>query len=302
MKPNDTPKTMDELLAALADGELDLRDQPELAAQLAQNAQAGQAIARHQQLKQACAKAMDGLAMKCPPELAAQLRTMANDVHGVDEVNASGSTPATTKQQAPYTGPPVLARIGQWAPAAVAAVLLVAATVMFIQARDTGTDATGVASVLTASDVDRFDSRHGDCAMKPDILKQHEQFGSAGDLEQLPVKLGDYFKSSTDGMRLSLDAIGYNYQLTGVCGLPGSGAVHIVYHHQSEPDTSISLWLRPDSGQLDDMEADRLYVETGSDTAEPPVLIWRTDGMVYYLVGDSVQDAFDAVSTLRNPA
>ena len=50
------------------------------------------------------------------------------------------------------------------------------------------------------------------------------------------------------------------------------------------------------------MEAGRLYVETGNDSSEPPVLVWRTDGMVYYLVGDSVQDAFDAVDTLRNPA
>jgi hypothetical protein len=302
MDRNDTPKSMHELLAALADGELDLRRNPEALAQIAQDAQAASKIANHQQFKQACAKAMDGPGMTCPAELAAKLREL-----GVDESTQSSSpadapaaTPSpTTATGSAYLGPPVLARIGRWAPAAVAAVLLIAATVMFIQAGTNGPGSSSVASLLSVNDVERFDSRHFTCAEKPDVLHDHDAFGDPGDLEKLPIKLGDYFKTSADGMKLNLSGVGYDYQLTGVCGVPGSGSVHIVYRHHDTPDRAISLWLAPDDGRLNNIEPDRVYVEAGK-TLDHPVIVWRSGGLIYYLVGDSLEDAHQAVDALRD--
>lgn len=75
MDLNNTPKTTDERLAALADCDLDLRDQPDA---LTQRAQSGSAIARYQQFKQACARAIDGPEMKCPDQLASKLQAIAD--------------------------------------------------------------------------------------------------------------------------------------------------------------------------------------------------------------------------------
>jgi len=300
MDRKDTPKSMDELIAALADGELDLRSNPEALAQIAQDAQAASKIANHQQFKQACAKAMDGPEMACPADLAAQLRALG--VEEPSQADASTSTPATIATTGSgYHGPPVLARIGRWVPAAVAAVLLIAATVMFMQAGTNGPGSSSVASLLSVNDVERFDSRHFTCAEKPDVLHDHDAFGDPGDLEKLPVKLGDYFKTSADGMKLNLSGVGYEYQLTGVCGIPGSGSVHIVYRHQDTPDRAISLWLAPDDGRLNNIEPGRVYVEAGK-TLDHPVIVWRHGGLIYYLVGDSLEDCDKAVKELRQAA
>lgn len=301
MQPQDNPQSTNDLLAALADGELDLCDQPGALAQITQAAETDASIAKqiaqHQQLKRACATAMDRPEMKCPAELAAKLSAI-----GLASAEPTASPVATPAIGAPatspvYAGPSVIGRIGQWAPAAIAAVLLVAATVMFMQSSGQGT--TGEpASIFTVSQIEKFDSRHLDCAAKPDILKQHDQFGEVRDLEQVRGKLADYFKVSTDGMQLSLSNMGYQYQLTGVCGIPGSGAVHIVYQHDNNADRAISLWLSPDDGKLSKLEQGRLYVETG-ESPDHRIYIWRSGGMIYYLVGDSFEDCDKAVKALR---
>lgn len=299
MDRDNTPLALNDLIAALADGELDLREHPEALALIAKDPQAAQRIACLQQLKQATGQAMDAPEMKCPDALAAKLRAM-----GVADVQAQGAQEASPTTRG-YTGPPVIGRVGsfaRWMPSAVAAVLLVAATVVFMLSSGNGPGASGsMSSLLTVSQVNQFDKRHDACAAKPDILKNNKDFGAANDLTELPGKLGSYFKTSTNGMTLDLSAIGYQYELTGACSLPGSGAVHIVYHHNETPDRSISLWLSPDDGRLDSLEKDRVYVEAGK-TLDRPVIVWRGGGMIYYLVGDSLQDAHQAVQVLHPPA
>lgn len=305
--------SINDLLAALADGELDLRANPDALAKIAQDPQAAQRIAYQQQLKQACDKAMDRPEMKCPEALAHQLRVLAGEsraqtppqphAHSLDAVDAAGSNAPPSKSTATaatpaHAGPPVIARIGQWFPAAVAAVLLIAATVMFMQSSGNSAS-TGVASLLSVKQVEYFDARHGDCALKPEMLKDHEAFGPARDIEQLPGKLGEYFQASTDGIHLSLSDINYDYQLTGACNLPGTGFVHIVYRHHDDPSRAISVWLAPDHGDYDALEPDRVYVEAGK-SLDRAVIVWRSKGMVYYLVGDSLQDAHQAVAVLHD--
>lgn len=297
MEPKDTPESTDDLIAALADGELDLRGRPDLLARLTQDAQTTRQVAYQQQLKQACAKVMDTPETRCPADLAAKLSAMPVEQ---DDRSAVTAAPATSGGGS-ASGSPVLARIGQWVPAAIAAVLLIAATVVFTQAGNGGASSAGVASLLSAGQVAQFDTRHSDCAVKPEILKRHNDFGEATDFEQLPGKLGEYFQTSTDGMSLNLSGVGYDYQLTGVCNLPGNGAVHIVYRHHDDPSRAISLWVKPDDGGLDKLEPNRVYVEAG-ETLDRPVIVWRKTGLIYYLVGDSLQDAHEAVDALRDPA
>lgn len=298
MQHDDKPKTMDEMLLALADGELDFADQPQVLAAIAADPKAAHRLVHEQRLKQACCEAMDGPEMKCPNELAGRLLAMAGDT---SKKASPVAKPAPVKQ-APYAGPPIIAKIGRWAPAAVAAVLLVAAGVLFDQATSPskGLD-TQAASFLSTNDIKNLTGRHFDCAERPDRLKNPSQFGGE-DFEQLPGKLSDYFKTDANQLSLNLDGIGYDYQLAGTCSLPGSGGVHIVYHKQENPEKSISVWIvAADHAKYGKLEEGRVYTEVGDDLLKP-VIFWRDGGLLYYLVGDSIEDCDKAVQQLRQAA
>ncbi|MFK7788902.1 MAG: anti-sigma factor, partial [Phycisphaeraceae bacterium] len=207
MQPDEnTPKTMDQMLQALADGELNFADQPQVLAKIAEDPKAAQRLAYEQRLKQACAKTMDGPEMKCPNDLAGKLLAMAGDASS----KMAAPPKQTEAQQAAYAGPPVLARIGRWVPAAVAAVLLVAAGVLFNQASTAPTFNTQGASFHTPEKIADLTGRHFDCAERPDRLKNPDQFGG-NDFEKLPGRLRDYFDTKTDKLSLNLDGIGYDY-------------------------------------------------------------------------------------------
>lgn len=296
-RDNDKPMTMDEMLMALADGELDFADQPQVLAKIADDPKAAHRLAHEQRLKQACGKVMDGPEMKCPNELAGKLLAMAGD--GSKKTPAPAQT--TPTKQDTYAGPPVIARIGRWVPTAIAAVLLLAAGVLFNQA-NTGSSGIGTTTVgLSDRDIQNFTGRHFDCAERPDRLKNPDQFGGKN-FEQLPGKLRDYFDTSADTLSLNLDGIGYDYQLTGTCSLPGSGAVHIVYHKQDNPEKSISVWIvAADKAKQGELVEGRVYSEVG-DNLLRPVIFWRDGGLLYYLVGDSIEDCDKAVQQLRQAA
>lgn len=299
MDRDKTPSTTNDLIAALADGELDLREHPEALAKIGEDPQAAQRVAFQQQLKQACGKAMDTPDMKCPEALAARLLAMASGE--AEGKPAAPATPAPSAQAEPYEGPAVIGRIGRWVPAAVAAVLLIAAGILFTQANPDGGVGIQSAAFFPVDQVDQFTGRHGDCAIDLTKLKDADRFGETSEFDQLPGKLADHFQTSTDGMRLSLDGIGYDYQLTGACALPGSGAVHIVYRNQSDPGKAISLWIKPIKPDQAELKEGQVYSIAGDEPMQP-VIIWRQGELVYYLVGDSIEDCDKAVKQLRQAA
>ncbi|MFK7790975.1 MAG: hypothetical protein AB8C95_15965, partial [Phycisphaeraceae bacterium] len=131
-------------------------------------------------------------------------------------------------------------------------------------------------------------------------LKNPDQFGG-NDFEKLPGRLRDYFDTKTDKLSLNLDGIGYDYQLTGTCSMPGSGAVHIVYHKHNDPKQSISVWIVPAKPDHDKLEEGRVYSEVSDDILRP-VIFWRDGGLLYYVVGDSIEDCDKAVQQLRQAA
>ena len=291
-RDDNTPMTMDEMLRALADGELDFRDQPQVLAKIAEDPKAAQRLAQEQQLKQACAEAMDGPEMKCPEALAGELLAMAGDAS-----KKTAAPPPAQPRQAEYAGPSVIAKIGRWVPTAIAAVLLLAAGVLFNQASNMSAGSDRGVIGISDTQIKNLTGRHFDCAERPDRLKNPDQFGGK-DFEQLPGKLGDYFKTDTNNLALNLDGIGYDYQLTGTCSLPGSGAVHIVYHKQANPEKSISVWIVPAKAEHDKLEEGRVYARVGDDLLRP-VIFWRDGGLLYYLVGDSIEDCDKAVKELQ---
>lgn len=291
-----SPKTTDELIAALADGEIGLCDCPELFAQLAAEPGVGRRVADQQRLREAVNEAICGPTPCCPDQLRAKLEAMCGK-HADDSAPRATTRPAAKASPTAGTSP-VLARITRWVPAAMAAVLLIAAGVVFSQASSITPQSPS--PILSVSSVNTFASRHADCAMNPALLKNTDRFSDLNSVQALPGRISDYFQRSPDGMSLDLSRIGYDYQMTGVCTVPGNGSIHLVYRHHDHPERGISLWLRPDDGSLA-IDPQRLYVEAGANL-DHPVILWKANGMLYFLVGDSLQDAHDAVDELRQSA
>ncbi|MEM9020732.1 MAG: hypothetical protein AAGC44_09225 [Planctomycetota bacterium] len=296
-----TPKTTDELIAALADGELELCQCPDLFAQLANDKDCGRKLAEQKKLREAVCDCLKDNQPSCPDELRAKIESLCaredEQTMATDPTPASiPASPQTVHRTTPSTNP-VLARIGRWVPAAVAAVLLLAAGILFSQASANSRGGDGPNALLTVSQVNQFAGRHGDCGMDPTILKDRDRFGDPESVQALPGHISDYFKRSADGMNLDLSRVGYRYQMTGACSLPSSGAIHLVYRKLGDPSKAMSLWLSPDDGSVA-IEPGRLYVEAG-DNLDHPVVLWKDNGMVYYLVGDSLEDTHKAVDALR---
>ncbi|MFI4861211.1 MAG: hypothetical protein ACIAXF_11070 [Phycisphaerales bacterium JB063] len=298
-----TPSTTPEMLAALADGELDLRNCPDAIAKLAADPQGAQRIAFQQQLCRSVASAMDGPSMRCPDALRAQVMQLVDrESPAATPTNAAAASPAPAPRPAPTPRQsPVLAQIGRWAPTAVAAVMLIAATAVFFSTSRPGMPGSAASPVLDVSTVQMFANRHMACAGDPDDqLHNNERFGK--DIQQLPGKISDYFHHRVDGVSLDLSTIRYDYQLAGACSIPGSGGVHLVYRHHDSPDRAMSLWIVPaDPALADDMQQGRVYVET-ADGLDHPVILWVDQGLMFYLVGDSLEDVQHAVETLRPAA
>ncbi len=65
--------------------------------------------------------------------------------------------------------------------------------------------------------------------------------------------------------------------------------------------SSSSVWIVSAKPKHDKLEEGRVYAEV-SDNLLRPVIFWRDGGLLYYLVGDSLQDCDKAVQELRQAA
>lgn len=290
--PNQNP---DPMLTAFADGELDGEQNLLVLKRLAQEPALAERIAGQQRLRKAVGRVMDGPQYKAPAALRDTLVRMSRE-----EAPAEDRDPAAAPRRSD-AGPSVLARIGRWLPAAVAALFFIGALVALNHAnnRDGGRLITA-ANVLNASLVDQFGNRHFKCSR--DITPVHGTDRLPQDLAALPGALSDYFHQPIDPQVLDLSALGYEFDVAGLCLLPGKGAVHLIYKSQPASGHSdmLSLWMRPFQ-EGSGIEPDRLYT-----TADPenhfPMVVWRHGNMVYYLVGDTydtVERAFKAISDNR---
>lgn len=280
----------DQTLAAFADGELDGEQNLEMLKRMAQDPDTARRVAEYQKLRRAVAQAMDDPSLKAPAKLRERISELA--------LSEQARHVTRPKPAPPTTGSSVLAVIGRWMPAAVAAVLLIGALVALNQAGGLGTDRLITsAQVLNASLVDQFGNRHFKCARDISPMFGTDKFPQ--DLAALPGALSDYFDQPIDKDVLNLSSLGYEFDMAGLCIIPGKGAVHMVYKSQAltgQTDT-LSLWLRSFE-QGSGIEPDRLY-KTADPQENYPMLVWRHGDMVYYLVGDSydaVERAFDSIS------
>ncbi len=293
----------DQQLSAFADNELDEAQSRLVQQRLQADPSLAQRVESERKLRQACSKVMTGPAYQAPTALHDKIADLAQTVP-CDEADQPASAPAEA-----YTGPPVLARIGKWIPAAVAAVLMIGTLIVINNNSDKASNTAWIDSsgVLNASLVQRFGGRHIQCSRNNAPLKGADKFPQ--NLTELPGALSEYLNTTVSPVALDFSGLGYQFDVAGLCILPGEGSVHIIYQSQS-PDAdgntgTLSLWLRPypdgtakGPADMPELEPDKLYASKATDDAQP-MIIWRHADIAYYLVGDDYDTVEQAFAALR---
>ena len=244
-------------------------------------------IAEQQKLREACARAVDSPAHRCPDELRARLIATLDESEPAAGSDAA-TDPATPAEPIPAL-PAVAGRIGpgRWIGAVAAAALIAVSTVAVVGVlKNLPPDANQVASanivqVLNATQADALDASHQMCGHDPTQLAQHDAFPQS--LNQLDERLVETIDGSLGSARLDLSGLGYHYVAAGNCDIPGPNAVHVVY--RNDAGKTLSLWLRRDDGKLT-LKPGQIYGPPADSPQAGRLLIWLDGDVVFYLVGD----------------
>jgi anti-sigma factor RsiW len=239
-------------LMAYADGELAPAAQERVRQYLAESPAAEAKVNLHNKLQQASRHAMGEVAV--PAHLRAALEELA--------------TPVRTTRW----------RIGPLR--AVAALLVVALVggVMVWMNQHSRTPVVAGSSVVPVAWVSTASHVHIDCASHA----AHFAAGFPRSLTELPESLRSYLGHSARCPDLA--KLGYTFQGCGPCTIPGGKTAHLLYK-SVEGHKPLSLFVQNDAGQLA-LDGKKVYLSRDpADGTE--MIIWRGDGVVYYLVGEN---------------
>lgn len=260
------------LLLAFVDGELDAQQKLRVLELMAADPANTQRVLHQQQLKQACCRALDSPEMCCPEALRQAIAGLVD-----------AQSPAAASHASNPVANPVLARIGRWvAPLAVAATLFIGAMVALnVMNNPGGYTADGL---ITARLAQTFGQRHIQCALGQAAPYQAELFPAS--IDDLDESLAQHVGQDLQGAALDLSTLGYDYRVAGFCPLPGGESIHVIYEN---PDgKTLSLWVKP-YDQKPVLDPGVPYVPPHDHTAQP-MMVWRDGNMVFYLVGDTMDD------------
>ncbi|MEM7626014.1 MAG: hypothetical protein AAF333_10340 [Planctomycetota bacterium] len=293
-------------LPAFADGELDVEQNLRVLEQMAMDPVNTKRVLHQQQLRQACGRVMGDPAVKCPVALRQQIEEMAEAAlreegeAGNGESRSNGGDSSGSGDLTPKPGyddrhdSPVLATIGRWvAPLAVAALLAIVGVVglnVFRSATSGGYTADGL---ISASLAERFGDRHASCTLGEIAPYKADLFPT--DIDQLDESLAQHVGQELDGAALDLSSLGYDYQVAGVCPIPGDNAVHVIY--ENEGGNTLSLWIKAYNGKPT-LDPGVPYIPP-QDHSGRPMMVWREADMVFYLVGDAMDDVKKAQPAIR---
>lgn len=294
MEPDLTPQAVQRY----ADGEMTAAEAAAFTRRLSEEPELARQVAHQQQLRQMVQASASDRYPGAPQDLRNQLTQLA-------QTTTDAQTATSTHSNASGDAGGVIGRVGsvsRWAPAAVAAVLLIGAAVMFFAANDNNRSTSTLASssagdILPASQVEMFGKRHTACAQM--LSQLHTDPALPKNLQALPESIAERFQASRTPV-LDLSSLGYTFDRVGQCTIPGEDAVHLIY--KTLPGTGhtdhLSLWVVSDHGQLSKLAAGTVYT-CGKNKAHP-VIVWRKGGLIYYLTGDSLQTTERAAKHLKN--
>lgn len=273
-------------LPAFADGELDVEQNLRVLEQMAMDPTNTKRVMHQQQLRRACARVMDDPELRCPEALREQIAALAEDTpqHGPADAGADSRSADETNSG----GGGVLATIGRWAaPLGVAAALLIAGLV-FLQTTDPTDRGYTADGLISASLAQSFGERHVQCALGEQPPYQSELFPA--ELDGLDQALVQHVGQDLEGAALDLTSLGYDYEIAGFCPIPGGQSVHVIY--QNPEGKALSLWIKPYDAQPT-LDPGVPYVPPHAHGGRP-MMVWREGDMVFFLVGDVMEDVRDA--------
>ena len=282
-----------EYLTAFADGELDASAILSVLDYLETHPEGLQLMRNQQRLRLAAERAVRTDTPPVPGTLRRRVESLA----------AAAATPAP----APAAGVPrPRSRPGRWRLPAVAAASLLAGLLVGRSVLAPG-PATRVVVAPTAAEpvvpatlVVHASRVHADCSRLTSGLH------TAG----YPKALGGLRRAVQDDMGgadpyPNFSAIGFEFVGAGPCAAPLADTVHLLYRARGrDGHEAISVFVQLNTGQFQ-LQADKLYLVSGPRSAFP-MFAWRTDSVVFFLLGDDLDTAEKArdliVGAPRRPA
>lgn len=285
-------------LAAFADGELDVDQNLRLLEHMKMDPNATARVAHQQQLRECVCRCMS---TDCPPmpDLLKQSVVQMLEEPSVDEHEA------VIARIRPYQVTALLSSIA----AAIAICLSLfmyfnqphvtpgfSVSEVAIENHIPGFSDYTAASILPVSQVDRFATRHTSCAQQISLL--HHFASNPSNIEEMPKVISEHLGNQAYPC-LDLSNIGYQFAGAGPCKIPNDISAHLIYKStpESGKQETISLWIAPDDGTLD-LVPDKVFRIRGPES-QHPIITWRHNNLVYYIVGDTymnIQKAYVALN------
>jgi len=182
-------------------------------------------------------------------------------------------------------------------PIAIAAGILLAATAtIIVRQAMVQTAAPTWLDRAQGAEVARFvEDEHLRCAALDDQTNTKFTAHTMTEAQQL---IADRLGGSS--MPLDLSSMGMTLAGAGGCTVPGGGeSVHILYRPQSPDARPVSLFVQVDTTDFQGEDDECLCLNDYADDHE--VLLWRRDGLIFYLVCPRGEAADRVLNTLGAP-
>jgi hypothetical protein len=284
-------------LSALADGELDLVAVEQLLRQLANDSQAVETLQQQQHLTAATRRAIRNQTPQPSQELLDRLRQIMLPKSPTENAAFSPANRGagfwwlvSTRTLAAS----LLLVLGVWignrwrqAPSPRPNEIAIAPVPLPAPVNPTDPDPLPAAVISTAEEI------HGYCSRLTEGL--HE---SGYPTELAPLASALEADRQSDRPYPDLTSIGYRYRGAGPCGKSLPGTAHLLYRSMRPGSfQAISIFVQ---GWHDQYPLDRTQIYTVSVASSPfPMVVWRTNFIVYFLVADDNETVQKCVKLIR---
>lgn len=278
-------QNIDGYLTAFADGELDAAQNIQVLNYLTSHPAALRLMLDQQQLRVEAQRAIRGRTPGVPDALRQRIEALAASI--------TTDAPAASAR-APTGG----AGSAKWRMAA-AAMLLIGITAGGLAGRfllrptppatvaviDRPVPVERPAPVIPASLLSAATRVHVDCSRLAERLH-----GAGYPPAFLDLAAAVKADVGVDSPRPDLSSIGFRFVGAGPCGRPLEGTIHLLYRSTEVGSVAgVSVFVQRNAGQLP-LQPGNLYTASGPD-APFPMLAWRTERVVYFLLADDAETA-----------